>query len=182
MSALDPFEWAALTGFATWFLVSTIYQIKPLKWAWVGRIKSRDYFAMIPSWSFFAPNPGTNDLHLLYRDQFGDGEVTPWRQVRIPTGPARFVWNPSKRLQKGITDMSYTIQGYAARQPKPAELVLIHPAFLALLSFVTAQPHSPSAETTQFAIARSYGRHVDLDADLMFLSNFHRLRSDQERG
>jgi hypothetical protein len=130
---------------------------------------------MIPAWSFFAPNPGTTDLHLLYRDRLVDDSVTCWKEVVPRSTWLRFCWNPTKRLQKGISDMADVLQRFALSHRDHGELILIHPTFLALLHFVSRQPHSPIAMSTQFILARSQGVDTPEEAEIMFLSSFHRI-------
>jgi hypothetical protein len=173
LSQLSWFEAVALAVFGIWVLISLLYQTKSVKW--VQWLKYGDVFAMIPAWSFFAPNPGTTDVHLLYRDKLVDGNITHWREVRLAVNPARVVWNPYKRLQKGMSDMGNDLQRFAARHTKRAELILIHTSFIALLNFVTRQPSAPLAEFRQFVVARSFGAHSLDEADILFLSDFHRL-------
>jgi hypothetical protein len=167
------FETLAMVFFTAWIVMTILLQVNP-----AGRIrwfKNFDYFALIPVWTFFAPNPGTTDVHLLYRDKLRDGTVRSWREVPCRAGPLRALWNPNKRLQKGLSDIGVAVQRYAATHLDRPELVLTHPGFIILLNFVTQQPHAPLALFTQFTIARSYGRGSDAPADVMFLSTFHRL-------
>jgi hypothetical protein len=172
-SRLDRFEAVSLVVASLWLLVSVLFQTKRVKF--VSFLKRYDYFAMIPAWSFFAPNPGTSDVHLLYRDKLVDGNVTNWTQIRWEVTPLRFVWNPHKRLQKGISDMATDVQAYAARNLKHGERLLIYPGFIALLNYVSKLPHVPFAEFTQFCVARSFGVHSEKPAAITFLSNFHRI-------
>ena len=176
MQFFRELEWfdivvAVFLGF--WLVVSALYQIKRFKW--VGWLKSRDFFAMIPAWSFFAPNPGMTDLHLLYREKLNDGTVTNWRQIRWDARLIRAFWNPHKRLQKGISDMGNDLHRYAARNKDHAERVLIYPSFIALLRYISEQKHTPGTERVQFTIARSFGYHSEAMAQVQFVSNFHRI-------
>lgn len=169
----DVIEAAALVFFAVWLLVTILFQISPT--GWIRWPKYYDYFAMIPVWTFFAPNPGTTDVHLLYRDKVSNGAVMSWREVPFHASVLRAVWNPRKRLQKGLSDLGNDLQGYAAEHLEHPELILTHPGFIALLNFVSRQPHAPSTTFTQFALARSYGNHSETPTDVMFLSTFHRI-------
>src|ERR1043165_8847499 len=99
----DRIEVAAIVILGLWLLVSALHQLKYR--GFVSVLKRHDHFALVPAWSFFAPNPGTTDLHLLYRDKLLDGNITLWRQVRLHSSFERCFWNPDKRLQKGIADM-----------------------------------------------------------------------------
>ena len=56
-----------------WFISTLIAQFWTVPW--VARLKSYDLAEVVPGWSFFAPNPGTSDSELLYRD---DREFLHW--------------------------------------------------------------------------------------------------------
>jgi hypothetical protein len=166
-------EAAAVVVFSTWLLVTMLFQIDRV--GWTHWLKRHDYFAMIPVWTFFAPNPGTTDIHLLYRDRLTDGAVTRWKEVPLHTSFLRVFWNPQKRFQKGLLDLSDDLRRHALNHVQRAEFILLHTGFIALLTFVTRQPHAPFATFTQFVIARSFGYHAETEAEVMFLSNFHRI-------
>lgn len=170
---MDWMEWLAALFLGGWLAVSALYQTKRV--TWVNRLKYRDLFALIPSWTFFAPNPGTTDTNLLYRDRLQDGSTTVWREVRWESRFTRFLWNPNKRLQKGITDMARGAQQAANTHREHAERLLIDPSFLGLLNFVSHLEHSPLTERTQFCVARSYGADATQEASVEFVSNFHRI-------
>jgi hypothetical protein len=168
---MDNIETAALVLFASWLFVTVLFQINQR--GLIQRLKGYDYFATIPVWTFFAPNPGTTDTHLLYRDKLAGGQITRWREVPLGTTPLRVIWNPQKRFQKGLSDLSSSLHYHAAVHREHAESILTHTGFIALLNFITGQPHSASAVLTQFVVARSYGYHSGRQAEVVFLSSFH---------
>lgn len=106
-------EFVLIGLLAAWFLVSLLAQAA----AWDSAPKSvkaianwfleSDVFSIIPSWNFFAPNPGTTDYHLLYRDKLESGELSVWREIPIDKEPSllRAVWNPRKRKSKVLSDV-----------------------------------------------------------------------------
>ncbi len=169
----DGTEAVAAVLFAVWLLVTIAYQFR-LK-GWVLALKRYDDFAMIPAWTFFAPNPATTDTHLLYRDKLACGDVMRWREVPFHPGPLRSLWNPRKRFQKGLSDLGNELRHSAPYHREDPDFMLIDTGFLALLNFVTCQPHASSAVYTQFAVARSYGRGSARACDVVFLSRFHRI-------
>jgi hypothetical protein len=97
--------------FALWFGVSVLNQLEATGYAPAKRlallIKSFDLFSLIPTWNFFAPNPGTNDYHLLYRERLDAGGYGVWREVPFPkqSGLLKLVWNPRKRRAKVLSDI-----------------------------------------------------------------------------
>ncbi len=97
--------------FALWFGASVLNQLEATGYAPAKRlallVKSLDLFSLIPTWNFFAPNPGTNDYHLLYRERLDAGGYGVWREVPFPkqSGLLKAVWNPRKRRAKVLSDV-----------------------------------------------------------------------------
>lgn len=167
---------------SAWLLVSVIAQLRrvrrtnPLIKA-VSWLKWRDYCALIPSWSFFAPNPGTSDYRLLYRDKLCDEQYTAWKEVEFPSDPLiRWVWNPGKRAKKALVDMCSSLMSMASRDlKKPSKMVYISVPYITLLTYVSRQPRSPLSEHTQFMIAATFGRHEPKGPEILFISPLHQL-------
>src|SRR6516165_3344166 len=68
---------------------------------WVARWKYRDVCGIIPLWTFFAPNPGMTDYHLMWRDRYADHSCSPWHEVVAPSASwLKAIWNPHKRSRK----------------------------------------------------------------------------------
>ena len=86
-------------------------------------IKSIDLFSLIPTWNFFAPNPGTNDYHLLYRERLDTGEYGVWMEIPFPkqSGLLKLVWNPRKRRAKVLSDIVISL-GTAVAEARLAAL------------------------------------------------------------
>ncbi|MCB1020571.1 MAG: hypothetical protein H6509_07465 [Bryobacterales bacterium] len=98
---------------ALWLFASLLAQLtswegapKPLA-ALSEWFRARDPLSLIPAWNFFAPNPGTTDYHLLYRDKLDSGEVSLWREIPIEKEPTMLkgIWNPHKRKSKVLSDV-----------------------------------------------------------------------------
>src|SRR5436305_14853778 len=85
-----------------WLLATILYQWKFFR-TFLGRI---DLFKLLPSWSFFAPNPATRDSHIVIRDLLRNGTTSVWRPVSaFPTRAVRHViWHPAKRPRKILRD------------------------------------------------------------------------------
>src|SRR5690348_12432463 len=58
--------------FLGWFILSILNQFG---FAWFDKITRHDHFSLLPLWTFFAPNPGQSDYHLIYRDRKTDGSL-----------------------------------------------------------------------------------------------------------
>lgn len=156
-----------------WYVLSILAQI--YRGGWMSAVKYHDIFSLIPSWTFFAPRPGTSDLNLLYRDRLIDGQLTPWREVSLGQGGfLRWIWNPDKRRRKCVTDMCQSLQAYALRT-RSLERVLIHLPYISLLNYVSALPRNGLHEATQFMLVRTYGEDRHEEPQIVFVSNFHSL-------
>lgn len=65
----------------------------------------------IPQWRFFAPNPGVEDLHVMYRTRSG-GEWTRWEELsfRSRTRFYSMFWNPASRSSKALFDIAHQLR------------------------------------------------------------------------
>ncbi len=128
---------------------------------------------LVPQWTFFAPTPGTQNLYLLYRDVYPDGEVSTWRVVdemdRYRSAWA-CIWNPSRRLRKALHDI---ITGLAYDQAdKHAELFKLSTPYLLILNHIARIPRLEGAVATGFMIMMS---PPNQPARMAFCSELHRL-------
>ncbi|HEX2093862.1 MAG TPA: hypothetical protein VHG28_15775 [Longimicrobiaceae bacterium] len=142
MNAVDTVVAAVL---AAWLLASAIAQL-PGRWStWIRRW---DVVGLIPSFSFFAPNPASSDCHIVYRHVLVDGRVTGWTDAFVwrPV-PWRLVWNPDRRAEKAISDATSAL----ARRSDDAG-VRLSVSYLVLLNYVVALPRSTDAVGVQFAL------------------------------
>ena len=130
-----------------------------------------DALGLVPIWTFFAPNPGTFDYHLLSRTRARDGSTTPFGEVAPPVGMLRrSLWHPQKRVRKAIYDCCHELLAMRGVEREGAEYSL---AYLTLLSIVVADATRPDAEAVQFALVRS---GVQLaEPELLARSRFHPL-------
>jgi hypothetical protein len=164
-----------LAGLATLLSVSVAQQI--FSGRWIKKLKDHDVLALIPIWSFFAPNPGRTDYHLLFRDQLNTGEWCPWREVP-QAARSRFkgLWNPGKRRAKGLTDhITSLLRSLNGGEHDPIVIVL-HPSYLTLLRWVTMQGSDPRSRSRQFLIAQTSGFGAEAsDPDIVFVSFAHDL-------
>jgi hypothetical protein len=161
----------AMTGwFTVWFLASVVCQI-PTRLARV--INRYDLFRLVPRWSFFAPNPGHTDYHILYRDSAAGTPISAWRELPVPgrTLLAMF-WNPDKRLRKCLVDCTQQIVATAAAT-RTADHMAISIPYLLLLNIVMRQCVNPGVASRQFVIAQSYGFHPARKPEVLVRSEFH---------
>jgi hypothetical protein len=186
----DAFRWilqiAVVVLFAGWFVVSAANQRTDTR-RWISRITNVDVCALVPIWTFFAPNPGDSDTHLLFRDRDDDGRITCWREVPL-AGRRSIVdlWNPARRIHKAIVDVAFDLSRPDDADPGDApddgggtrvlnkRRVISFP-YLLILNFVSELPGDFGAEQRQFAIARTPGLGGRDQPHVTMVSAFHRL-------
>lgn len=73
-------------------------------------------FRKIPQWRFFAPNPGMEDIYLMYRTRDTATEWSPWKDIplQVKQAPMNFVWNPGSRSFKALFDATEQLRRLAA--------------------------------------------------------------------
>jgi hypothetical protein len=139
-------------------------------------LKNHDACAYIPTWTFFAPNPGVNDTRVLWREQLVDGSVSHWHEVVPPNGRlSRAIWNPSKRARKAVTDCGPMVVRLVARN-KGSKLPLLSLPYLMLVQYISALPGSPLGVARQFTVINTQGADESGDGhfQLLFVSHWHR--------
>ena len=138
--------------------VTTVAQFRSSqleRWA-----RSRDVFSLLPIWTFFAPNPGTTDTRLFWREALGARAFGPWHELSPPRSSRwRAIWNPDRRVQKAIADAG----GLLAQSDGGAESTTLTIPYLLLLKYVTVQPGSPHAIARQFVVAQTSGEPPEFD-------------------
>jgi hypothetical protein len=158
--------------FIVWGIVSITNQ-----WgaSWLTRILQFDYFSLIPYWTFFAPNPGQTDYHLVFRDKFVDGTVTPWTEVDV--GDRRTavacIWNPGKRPGKVLADVASGLALMIAQDPDSLAVVCITYHYMILLNVLEDRPLRPPGALRQFAIVETGGYTRDKFPNVVVTSEYH---------
>ena len=155
-----------------WGLVSILNQFQ-LKIN--SKIASFDPYSLIPQWSFFAPNPGTFDYHLLFRDDGEDLDLN-WQEIPLLYERTKisFLWNPNKRLNKALFDMTETLKQIELREKDNKNFIYISLPYLYLLNLVLSQPNiKDNSNLRQFIIVRNYGRSTDKENEIVFISKIH---------
>jgi len=158
---------------AGWFVGSVLHQVGP-DW-WRRRVARRDVLGLLPRWSFFAPNPGRHDLHVVYRDRDAAGQWGPWTELDIQRDPRwwRAAWNPERYPRKAVSDLVNAIRG-GTGTAEPLALMLSG-AYLAMLSWVMCQPDSGRTTGRQFAVIGRNGHGARRTLDVLYLSGEHRV-------
>jgi hypothetical protein len=153
-----------------WLAASVIGQFPG---RWNEALRARDAFGLIPSWSFFAPNPARSDCHLVYRHVLDDGGVTEWTEAFVWRSTwTRAIWNPDRRVEKAISDAN----SHLARRKDVGGVHWSTP-YLLLLNYVSGLPAPADAVAVQFALLGSFGYDADAAPFARFLSDAHPLEA-----
>jgi hypothetical protein len=101
--ASSVFGIIGIVVFSVWFLLTIAFQ-KNNK---VSRVTTRfDRFNLVPKWSFFTPDPGASNYHLVYRSRDDKVNVSPWLELNLsPRGILFPIWNPRKRYREGMIEL-----------------------------------------------------------------------------
>jgi hypothetical protein len=162
-----------------WFAASVVHQVQPQFWR---RWAARDRLGLLPRWSFFAPNPGRHDIHVVFRDGTG---ATWGRWVEIGATPAprwwRAAWNPYRYARKAVLDL---VNGLRTIRADETGSHLLSGYYVAMLDWVMHQPsthdNEPPASHRQFAVLGRHD-HARRVLDVLFVSASHRLEPTGQR-
>lgn len=168
MNWASPTEWLALSVLGLVFVLSAVCQIR---WSGEKRLRALDLFSWLPSYNFFAPNPGVHDFHLLYRDRLPQGGVTGWRELPLTRGRGWLdcLWNPGRRCKKALYDAAGDMLGASAKGLD----IRWSASYLLLLTYVSGLPRLHEAEGTQFLIMRSSPATPEVPPREIMHSDFH---------
>lgn len=181
------YTYILISIFIIWFLVSIVWQFK---FEFLQRIGKYDIFQLLPNWTFFAPNPGISDYHLLYRTKVcNNSEVTNW--VEIPFIEYRrftnFVWNPNRRYIKFLIDCINNLLKMVAEYRKDnltkddiTKNLCLSVPYLLMLNCVYKHVdtlHIKDDEAyVQFAIVESFGILPSNEPEPLIVSTFHQIK------
>jgi hypothetical protein len=145
------FVHAAVVAFFGLWLVATL--IKQARTPWAHVVQRHDRLSIVPQWTFFAPNPGRSDLHILYRDRRADGCYTAWTEMNTTSArsPWSWLWNPRKRVRKAISDAVGALASIPQSEVGPE--IMVSRAYLMLLSTVCSAERPVDARYREFVIA-----------------------------
>ncbi len=173
MNLSDIFTYIIVGCLGFWLLASAICQFNILRLEKFFR--RMDYFSLLPRWSFFAPNPGVTDYHLLYRDKDQEDECGRWTEYAIASKRTLIgaVWNPKKRAKKALSDTVQTmIRSSNKLEPSQYKTSI---CYIALVNFIASLPRQSESKSTQFMIMESYGHYPTKGPKMLFRSEFHKL-------
>lgn len=171
---LSYLEIGISTLLGAWFIASVLNQLSLPCFA---RIAMYDRFALLPLWTFFAPNPGQSDYHLVYRDRAADGSTSEWREIEI-TEERRalsLLWNPEKRSKKVLSDLVSVLLTSMQASPEMERAIVVSVPYLLLLNVVNDFPRCSEAADRQFVVVETFGFHATAQSRVLLRSDYHPL-------
>jgi len=178
-----PLFWVVFIFFAAWFVVSVAAQFSER----VGsHFRLMSSLGLIPCWTFFAPRPGVDDLHLLYRDRLGDAEIG--ELTYVPTIEDRrwhhCIWNPNKYHTKVFSDLTSSLRAHLRmlrEKDLDPNVIMLSTPYIMILHFVMRMPRHPAAKARQFILASTKSLRINPERAIVFLSEFHRFEEVQTK-
>ena len=159
-------------AFITWFALTVANQFD---YPWVQALKAYDFFDLLPKWTFFAPNPGTSDYHLLYRGMDVAGGLSPFKEISLLSRKhlvAAF-WNPGQRRKKVLSDLVMDLHRLCWSDSVDENNIKTTLSYVAILNFLTSIPKQAHIKSVQFAILTSEGFEGSDNPKLVICSEFH---------
>ncbi|MBB6271141.1 hypothetical protein HDF26_001568 [Pedobacter cryoconitis] len=172
------YESIIATILGIWLLLTILCQFRNTKFS--GYIRHKvDVFGLIPLWTFFAPNPGKSDYHLLYRDKIDEDIHGDWEEMDITEERSlwSWCWNPDKRDKKILADV---IQSLVASIPhykgdKGYDLLMFSMPYLIVLHAVSHCKCNSGSVQRQFMLAETSGYLKETSPSVILLSVFHQI-------
>ncbi|EFC86707.1 hypothetical protein [Parafrankia sp. EUN1f] len=161
--------------FAGWFAASVLNQFAL---GWWKRIVRYDLLGLVPRWTFFAPDPAREDVHIVYRDRSGTTRG-PWRALTTaPPNPwVRWIWNPGRFERKASIDLVNGLRSSRQQLKEHPNALILSTPYVGLAGWVARQSRDSSAAYREFAVLTSMGFPPDQELSVEFASQAHRLES-----
>lgn len=145
-----------------WYLLTVVAQYPDDNYGKLRRLRFINGSFLIPNWKFFAPNPGTEDFVLLYRQFMSDDkDWGSWEYVIKPRPPRIWhpLFSPTSRQDKGILDIVTTLQSMSGIEALDAQVQ----ACRSLLqnTIIRTTPKDGTVQQIQVMIARGKGFDPD---------------------
>lgn len=168
MSFAAPVAFAVVVA---WLIITLVAQVTLIR----RMIAPADLFAVIPSWTFFAPSPGIRDYHLVWREIDQEGSAS-WVNVplSLPRPKYAFVWHPQKRTKKILSDAAQALHSLKQHQGFSDDQLQMTIPYLLLLRYSQLKSDKPRVAQGQFAVIASWG-HDDPSLEVSFVSGVHGL-------
>jgi len=160
--------------FSFWTVLTLINQFD---YDWVKNIVRYDIFRLIPRWTFFAPNPGTNDFHFLYRGMDDHKRTSEFNELIDESSRSllSFLWNPKKRVKKVLVDLAISTSQIVAKKMINESNIKISFNYIAYLNFCQKSKLDTSMKFVQFVVLISKGFLSQEDPKMLLCSEFHKI-------
>lgn len=177
--ALDA---AAVGFFAILLAVTVVWQFQGVDG--IDRFRKHDVLNIVPYWTFFAPNPGRHDYHVLVRSASTpqmDLDRCPWRQLSgLRNRRTRdALWHPRKRTDKALFDCVSAIgtlvpqlSGIESSERFNAAICFTGP-YMLLLQRASIDAAQRGHDSCQFVVARTTGYGNRVPPRIILLSLVH---------
>jgi len=167
--------WVVFILLAAWFIVSVAAQFSDRIAIHFPRLSS---LGLIPCWTFFAPRPGVDDIHLLYRDRLSYAEIG--ELTYVPTIEDRrwyhFIWNPKKYHSKIFCDLTSSLRSHLhvlREKDHDPRIIMLSTPYIMILHLVMRLPRTPEVTARQFILASTKSLRTDPQRAIVFFSEFH---------
>lgn len=161
--------------FSLWFILTVLNQFG---WSWFVRLLKFDFLHILPVWTFFAPNPGVRDNHVVYRDYCpATQSYSDWSEVLFERKRHffSFLWSPEKRRKKLLADVVSALIQLRDIQKDDPRLVVVSGPYLILLNLVLRFDGTKS-DQRQFAIVETQGFITDTNIpNVVMISERHEI-------
>lgn len=138
-----------------------------------------DRLGLIPRWTFFAPNPGKIDIHLLVRFGKGDERISEWEEIffieehKRDSIIMRSIFNTNRRFEKMLFDFVNDVR----LLKKQISQIRHSSEYILLLSFTESLAIQRQADEVQFMLVGSNITLLD-DIEIIFTSDLHKIREN----
>jgi hypothetical protein len=129
---------------------------------------------LFPVFTFFGHLPEI-EVHLLFRDKLANQQMTPWKQVDYEFNPViRWLWNPDRRRQKALVDLTGTLLILLFREPDPQFPNLFRQAtYIKLATYMAGLPSMSGTIGRQFLLAATPIPPDSRPLEIVFISPLH---------
>jgi len=166
-----------LAGFIGFFLIVWLFLsvLNQFSFPFMNAVTQYDRWALLPRWTFFAPNPGCTDFRLVYRTFDAQDQPSPWREVSMVRERALLdaIWNPDKRRSKALVDLTQALLLARRKCDEPAVLMTSF-SYVAIAHYIDRLPRlQESAQSWQFLVLQTHGIFAESTPDILIRSGVH---------
>ena len=137
--------------------------------------KKFDIFNLVPKWTFFAPNPLTVDICLLYREINFEGEKGPFIEypLTVREGTKNIFFNPKKRAKKSLQDLVRSLSRSYQKGLISEKNMKFSIQYISILNYLTTLKKSSETKYVQFLLVKTSGLIKLSSVELILVSDIH---------